>query len=831
MSNKIGRFEIQSEIHHSDRVTIYKAVDSELENPKPIVLKALRLEPFGEQSPTLVESLLQESQAGKLLKSQNIGLLHDAGEIDGLFCAQMEYVEGNSIATMLERKEGFSIWDVMDIIRQACQGLDFISSKNLPHYTLEPAKIMVAWDGTVKVLSVGISTMSAWTAQAQGAPPELLHYMSPEQLAGDPLDGRSNLFSLGAILYEMATERKAFGGDDAAGVRQAILEMAPVPPDQVNCKLHPVLSHVIMKALAKTPEERFASGQELVKELDRCRESANKTSAKAAPAPAKKAAASAPPAKNVPAEKSARASSTPAESAPAAKFTAEPAVRPASPAASSLAEEAPQVHRTKAAAASVSGSSPAAGDQIVEWQTAPSPQISSPPAKEMELMSAFVAEEPAVRPKIAVDPLVAGESQTADAKRVSFSEIDELPPLKEVRIAPPSPPPPPPEPDPVIQAMITKKTEPEKPKIQVREVARKAVEEVQKTPPRLFLYSISAAVAVIVVIVAAMAYHFHAENSADDNPPTPAPAATVPANQPVATAAPVQLAAPVQPAPEPPAQAAPAPPPAEETVVVSEKPKAATKKKTKAPAPQVVPVAAAGQLNVTSTPAGAQIQIDGRSDPAWLTPYDMAALQPGQHSVTISKPGFATDFRTIEVASGSKSFLSVQLAPLTATVSISSDPAGAEVWMDGKDMGKVTPAQFPVDRAGAHSFVLKKQGYLDETASANLQVGQISHLSSALRTLGNTDDIKLSGGKFKKFLGGGGGDTTGMGSIAVKTQPKGAQVAVNNRMLDKNSPLEFYLNPGNYVLEITLSGFKSVQRVVTVEKGGKVVIEETLDRE
>ena len=831
MSDKIGRFEIVSEIHHSDRITIYKATDSEAETPKPIVLKALRLELFGEQAPTLVESLVQESQAGKLLKSQNIGLLHDASEIDGLFCAQMEYVEGNSIATMLERKEGFSIWDVMDIIRQSCQGLDFTNSKNLPHYTLEPAKIMVAWDGTVKVLSVGVSAMSAWTAQAQGVPPELLYYMSPEQLAGDPLDVRSNIFSIGAILYEMATERKAFAGDDAAALRQAILEMAPVPPDQVNCKLHPVLSHVIMKALAKNPEDRFASGQELVKELDRCRESANKTSAKTTAAPVKKAAPSSPAAKNVQAEKFVGASPTQAESAPAAKFTAEPASRSATPAASAPAEEAPQVHRAKAAAANAAASSPVAGDPMVEWQAAPSPQISSRPAQEPELMSAFAAEEPAVRPKIAVDPLMAGGSETGETKRLSFSEIDELPPLTEVRIAPPSPPPPPPEPDPVIQEMITKKAEPEKPKVQVREVAKKAVKELQKTPPRLFLYSISAAAAVILVIVAAMAYHFHEENSADDNSSAEVPAVVAPASQPGATAAPAPPVQPVQPAPEPEAQAAPAPPPAEETVVVSEKPKAAAKKKAKAPAPAVAPVVAAGQLNIASNPAGAQIQIDGRSDPAWVTPYDMASLSPGQHSVTISKPGFATDSRTIEVASGSKSFLSVQLAPLTATASINSDPEGAEVWMDGKDTGKVTPAQFGVDRAGTHNFVLKKQGYLEETTSANLQVGQISHLSSALRALGNTDDIKLGGGRFKKLLGGGGGDTIGMGSVAVKTQPKGAQVAVNNRMLDKTSPVDFYLNPGNYILDITLSGFKTVHRVVNVEKGGKVVIEEALDRE
>jgi len=196
--------------------------------------------------------------------------------------------------------------------------------------------------------------------------------------------------------------------------------------------------------------------------------------------------------------------------------------------------------------------------------------------------------------------------------------------------------------------------------------------------------------------------------------------------------------------------------------------------------------------------------------------------------VSISKPGFATDSRTIEVASGGKSFLSVQLAPLTATVSVSSDPPGAEVWMDGKDMGKVTPVQFAVDKAGNHNFNLRKQGYLEETVSANLQIGQLSSLSSSLRALGNVDDVRM-GGKFKKFLGG--GDTAGMGSVAVKTQPKGAQVSVNNQLLDKVSPLDFYLNPGNYTVDITLSGFKSVHRVISVEKSGKVVIEESLDRE
>jgi hypothetical protein len=180
------------------------------------------------------------------------------------------------------------------------------------------------------------------------------------------------------------------------------------------------------------------------------------------------------------------------------------------------------------------------------------------------------------------------------------------------------------------------------------------------------------------------------------------------------------------------------------------------------------------------------------------------------------------------VSSGSKSVISVQLAMMSASVSAHSEPAGAAVWMDGKDTGKVTPAQISVDRPGAHTFVFKKQGYLDETTSANLQIGQTFQLSPTLRALGTTDEIKF-GGKFKKVFGG--SDTAGMATVSIKTQPKGAQIAVNNRIVDRASPADFYLNPGNYMIDITLTGFKSVHKVISVEKSGKVVIEESLDRE
>jgi hypothetical protein len=259
---------------------------------------------------------------------------------------------------------------------------------------------------------------------------------------------------------------------------------------------------------------------------------------------------------------------------------------------------------------------------------------------------------------------------------------------------------------------------------------------------------------------------------------------------------------------------------------VSVQPKYNPKKKAK-PRP-AAPAIVAGQLSVSSTPAGAQVQIDGKNDSSWITPLSLNGLNPGQHTLIVSKPGYQAETRNIDVASGSKSIISLQLAQMTAAVSVTSDPIGAAIWMDGRDTGRVTPAQISVDKPGNHSFVFKKQGYLDESATTNLQVGQTFRLSPTLRVLGNTDDIKI-GGKFKKMFGG--SNTAGMGTVSVKTQPKGAQVAINNRILDKFSPVELYLDPGTYVVDITLSGFKSVHRVINVEKNGKVSIEESLDRE
>src|SRR5579863_7412880 len=188
MPTKIGHFEILSELAKSPTGAVYKANDPE--NGQTIALKAIQLDAFGDGAEALEHALLAEAESTNVLSSSNITKVYGAGEIEGQFCAAMEYVQGNSIATMLARKEGFSIWDLLDIGRQLCSGLDHAASHNVAHCSLEPAKIMCGWDGTVRILGFGVSSVGNFVQHVVEGLPTILHYMSPEQVQGQPTDNR-----------------------------------------------------------------------------------------------------------------------------------------------------------------------------------------------------------------------------------------------------------------------------------------------------------------------------------------------------------------------------------------------------------------------------------------------------------------------------------------------------------------------------------------------------------------------------------------------------------------------------------------------------------------
>jgi|HubBroStandDraft_6_1064221.scaffolds.fasta_scaffold00136_11 hypothetical protein len=820
MSTKIGHFEILSELSKSATCVVYKANDPQ--SSQTVALKAIQLAAFGESAAELQKCLLEEAESTKVLSHSNLTPVQSAQEIDGQLCASMEYIQGNSIATMLARKEGFSIWDLLDIGRQVCSGLDYAHSQKLFHYSLEPAKIMCGWDSTVRVLSYGVSSVGKFTAQMPGVP-SILQYMSPEQVRGESIDARSNLFSLGAMFYEMVTDRKAFDREDAESLRQSILESTPVPPMHVNPKLHPVLSDLIMKALAKDPAERYQSGRELLDDLEKCKES---KAAKQPAAPAKSAAvpnavkaaaqtkfagASAP---GRPAEVKPQATS-PVQSKPVEKKVAVPASAPG---------------RASAAAAGWAGGQSPSSTSVkaaAHATTEPSASMSSPALDEPEVDAPEVEA-----PRIAVDPMMAEGGASRGGGSVSFSDMTELPPLKEIYIPPPPPPAFEPKPAQTSTTIFTSHDgEPEKPKVQAREAAGKAIKEIKNVPPQLMVYAIAGAAVLILIIAVILVLHVNSLNS-DGDTPRPAPEATT---QPAASQPAAQPPQPVQPQPEQPVAAAPAPPEVQTPAPVAEAEPAPTraaatpargKNARKKPAPLVAAVVP-GLMAIDSTPQGAQVQVDGKTDPSWVTPFTLSGLGAGLHTVTVSKAGYSTDTRTVNVASGSKASVVSHLGQLMATLAVSSSPAGANVYVDGRDTGKLTPAQVSVDK-GQHVVLVRKSGYIDETTNAQFMLGQTVNFSPALRSLGNVDDIKTVG-KMKKMFGG--KETQGMGTVSIKTQPKGAQVAVNQHMLDKGSPVDFMLDPGNYVVDISLSGYVSIHRVITVDKGGKAVIDEVMQHE
>jgi serine/threonine protein kinase len=751
MSEKIGRFEIISQLAQSPFATIYKAVDGETQ--QTVALKVVRLDQVQDRD-ALIKRVCDEAESAKPLSSHNIATLYGVGDENDLLMAATEYVQGNSAATTLARHDGFSIWDIQDIARQVCQALDHAHAHKAGHQSLEPAKIMVGWDGIVKVLGFGISTMNATAANASTGVPEILHYASPEQVRGEACDHRSTLFSLGAVLYEMATEHKPFTGETAEQLRQAILEQTPALPVRLKPNVNRGLNDLIMKALSKSPEERYQSGQELIRDLENCKSGAT------------------------------------APSLPAAVVT---------PKVAAKAQGA-------AASAGASGISAAAS----------SPKTSLP---RMNASAAPAAQQE--KPAFAVDPMMAGEGEASAPAKASFSDIAELPQLKEVRISMPEPKQEDPEesePAALKPESVYRHVQIEKPKNELKEVAQKAVAEMRKVPPRLVLYAVGGAVAVVLLIVAGVSLRNYFADRDERGNVSVHPAA-----------APEEAVKPPVPATE-----AAAPPSTEaQTAQQAEQLEAA---ETEAPAPgspahgprrskaRAAAAVVPAQLTVDSTPEGAEIAFDGSA--LCQSPCTLTGIAPGAHTLSASKAGFSGAARNVSLTAGANATVALQLETLAAVLSVSSNPAGAVIVIDGKDSGKLTPSQFSFTAPGAHTITLRRFGYLEASSSTNVEAGKSANVTLSLTALGSTDEIHAAGGKFSKVFKK--GDAAGMATVSIKTQPKGAQIMVNNRTLDKTSPFDFYLNPGTYVIDVTMAGYRPVHRVVTLQEGEKTAIQETL---
>ena len=234
-----------------------------------------------------------------------------------------------------------------------------------------------------------------------------------------------------------------------------------------------------------------------------------------------------------------------------------------------------------------------------------------------------------------------------------------------------------------------------------------------------------------------------------------------------------------------------------------------------------------GQLTVSSEPDGAVITVEGRTTDSWRTPQTIASLAPAVYRVTLSKSGYATETRNVQVVSGNRAALDVKLTPLKAWLNINVIPSGARILIDGKETGKFSPAEFTLDPA-THNVTLKKEGYFDSSTDIKLTAGQTLSYSPSLTPAGRTDNIKVVGGGFKKLFGG--GSSEGMSRMEVRTEPKGAQVTVNGTVLPKVTPFEIQLEPGNYQITLQKDGYQPIHKSITTQANQKLRIEEQLSK-
>jgi len=234
-----------------------------------------------------------------------------------------------------------------------------------------------------------------------------------------------------------------------------------------------------------------------------------------------------------------------------------------------------------------------------------------------------------------------------------------------------------------------------------------------------------------------------------------------------------------------------------------------------------------GQLTVSSEPDGAVITVEGKTTESWRTPQTIASLAPAVYRVTVSKSGYATETRNVQVVSGNRAALDVKLTPLKAWLNINVTPSGTRILIDGKETGKFSPAEFTLDPA-THNITLKKEGYFDSSNDIKLTAGQRLSYSPSLTPAGRTDNIKVVGGGFKKLFGG--GSSEGMSRMEIRTEPKGAQVTVNGTVVPKITPFEIQLEPGNYQITLEKDGYQPVHKSITTQANQKLRIEEQLTK-
>lgn len=229
---------------------------------RPLVIKVLHRSLS--QEPEMRERFRREAEAASRLVHPYICAIADMGTSGNIEYLVMPYYAGGSLADLLSRRKTVGATTAAAVAAQVASGLDYAHRRGVIHRDIKPDNILFDEDGNVALTDFGIATARfhgrlTASGRAMGTP----HYMSPEQAMGRLVDGRSDLYAVGLLLYEMLLGHPPFDGEDSYAVGYKHVHEAPVAPDQVDTRVPPALSAIVMKCLAKQPAERYDRGFEL----------------------------------------------------------------------------------------------------------------------------------------------------------------------------------------------------------------------------------------------------------------------------------------------------------------------------------------------------------------------------------------------------------------------------------------------------------------------------------------------------------------------------------------------------------------------------------------
>jgi tRNA A-37 threonylcarbamoyl transferase component Bud32 len=263
---RIGRYEIERELGRGAMAIVYKAMDPVI--GRVVAIKTIRLESaLANEQTELRQRLYREAQSAGGLNHSNIVTIYDIGEEGDLSYIAMEYVEGETLEHWMAAHRTPPVDQTVSIIEQIASGLDFAAQRGVIHRDIKPGNILMTPELRVKIADFGIAKLSmskfTQTGTIMGTPT----HMSPEQAMGQELDGRSDIFSVGVIFYEMLTGERPFSGMNPTTIIYKILHQEPVPPRKLNITLHSGYERIVQKMLAKDPAQRFQTCGEVIAAL------------------------------------------------------------------------------------------------------------------------------------------------------------------------------------------------------------------------------------------------------------------------------------------------------------------------------------------------------------------------------------------------------------------------------------------------------------------------------------------------------------------------------------------------------------------------------------